>query len=194
MIYLVLCVFLTSCCHKELDNPVFASVSACYLETKINSVLNCPEYETSDKLISELNCLIARLKCLEMRDKIAHFEALKQKLLTICLERSAILMERRIQMHFKGLSNAATEDVVTLISAAQAVVKSLKNANLMYYANKLESYIDVLMFGKKAIQSSIDDTQRLISSPLISPPPIKFNCGLPSDTPRTNCPCNNFLF
>lgn len=169
-------------CAELADNALFVSISACNLTQKIESVLNnSSSCKICDDLIAECDQLIIRLKKLGLHEKIPQFKNYRARLVKLCLEHEFYRTQRRIQFHFKGYSDAANEDVVTLISETQSVVQALKNAQLLYYADKLESYIDVLMFGKKAVQCSINDVQNLIMAPPVNVPPLKFNC--------TSVPC-----
>lgn len=176
--YLLCFCLLLNGCAEFADNELFVSISACNLTRKIESVLDNSSCKICDNLIAECDQLILRLKRLGLHEKIPQFENYRAKLVKLCLEHKFYLTQRRIQLHFKGYSDAANEDIVTLISDTQHVVLALKNAHLLYYADKLESYIDVLMFGKKAVQCSINDVQSLIIAPLVNVPPLKFNCNL----------------
>lgn len=66
---------------------------------------------------------------------------------------------QKLRKHFIGYNN---EDVSSLIAETQEISYRLKAAKFNDLATKFDSYTDVLMYGNRTINESIQDTKELI--------------------------------
>lgn len=67
----------------------------------------------------------------------------------------------KLRVHFSGKS---VGDLSELIQQAKAFSRDLKAHNNVAEANKMDSYIDVLMYGNRTIDESIDDVMMLVKN------------------------------
>jgi hypothetical protein len=65
----------------------------------------------------------------------------------------------KLRKHFKG---ERTEDVSTLISETKAVSARLRQSCMKEQANKFDSYVDVLTYGNRTIDESLNDVMELV--------------------------------
>jgi hypothetical protein len=61
---------------------------------------------------------------------------------------------KKLQRHF---SSGRVGDISTLINETRIISAQLKNAGMTDQARKFDSYIDVLMFGNRTIDESLND-------------------------------------
>jgi len=66
---------------------------------------------------------------------------------------------QKLRDHFKG---KRTNDVSTLISETRAISNHLKQLSMHQKANKFDSYIDVLTYGNRTLDESLDDVMTLV--------------------------------
>ncbi|MDR0677595.1 MAG: hypothetical protein LBF57_02900 [Holosporaceae bacterium] len=67
--------------------------------------------------------------------------------------------EEKLRRHFTGQS---TEDVSTLIQETKGIACRLRKAHMCTDANRFDSYTDVLVYGNKTIDESINDVMNLV--------------------------------
>ncbi|MDR1982873.1 MAG: hypothetical protein LBQ08_03705 [Holosporaceae bacterium] len=70
--------------------------------------------------------------------------------------------ERHAEKLYRHFSGKRAGDVSTLIMETRAVSAQLKASGMHKQANKFDSYIDVLMYGNKTIDESINDVIKLV--------------------------------
>ncbi len=78
-----------------------------------------------------------------------------------CIERLADRHEQKLRQYFTNGSKDNT-DVSTLISETRAISRKLKAAGMKQRANRFDSYIDVLTYGNKTLDESIEDVENLV--------------------------------
>ena len=71
----------------------------------------------------------------------------------------AQLHAEKLRRHFSG---KLVEDVSTLIQETKTISSQLKAAGLKKQANEFDSYVDVLMFGNRTIDESLNDVMTLV--------------------------------
>ena len=67
-----------------------------------------------------------------------------------------------LRAHFSGRNVSA--DVSTLIAQTRSISTRLKQARMQKAANKFDSYTDVLMYGNKTIDESLNDVMDLVKN------------------------------
>jgi hypothetical protein len=68
--------------------------------------------------------------------------------------------EKKLRRHFSG---ERVEDISTLISETKSISCQLKRSGRMREANRFDSYVDVLTYGNRTVDESLDDVMRLIN-------------------------------
>jgi hypothetical protein len=75
------------------------------------------------------------------------------------VETLASAHKEKLRKHF--IQGDTSVDISTLISETRSISARLKRAGMMKKANKFDSYTDVLMFGNRTIDESLNDVMKL---------------------------------
>jgi hypothetical protein len=68
--------------------------------------------------------------------------------------------EEKLRRHFSG---KRVGDISTLISETKSISYLLKRSGRRKRANQFDSYIDVLTYGNRTMDESLDDVMRLVN-------------------------------
>jgi hypothetical protein len=80
----------------------------------------------------------------------------------IDVDTAARMQREKLRRHF--IRHSGPEDISTLISETRVVSDMLKRKGRIEEANKFDSYIDVLTFGNRTIDESLNDVMDLVKS------------------------------
>ncbi|MDR2106957.1 MAG: hypothetical protein LBO73_00290 [Holosporaceae bacterium] len=75
------------------------------------------------------------------------------------LSSDVVFHEQKLRQHFSGKRMG---DISTLISETRNISSRLKAAGMPERANTFDSYIDVLTYGHRTIDESLDDVMKLV--------------------------------
>jgi hypothetical protein len=82
-----------------------------------------------------------------------------------CVEsQKCIVAEQHAEKLYRHFSGRRMGDVSTLIVETRAISAQLKASGMYKQANKFDSYIDVLMYGNRTIDESLNDVMELVKN------------------------------
>ena len=87
-------------------------------------------------------------------------------MVTACCSQEDVEVLRSAQHHAEKLRNhfigRVPGDTSALVAETQIISSNLKRLKFNVLANKFDSYLDVLMYGNRTLQESVEDVQELI--------------------------------